>query len=481
MRGFTRPRRFLRGAEAIAAAFLVTAPASAQETETAPASLEDAVAADYPYVEALYKYLHANPELSFKEEKTAARLAEELRGLGFTVTEKVGSAWTIAKARSNAGEVRDGVDGYGLVGVLENGPGPTLLIRTDMDALPLKEKTGVDYASTVVDVDYRGVEAPVMHACAHDTHMAIWVGVARRLVAMKDAWAGTLVMVAQPAEELGLGALAMIDDGLFTKFPRPDYNLALHTFGGLPAGQIYQTEGFALANVDSVDIFVRGVGGHGSRPHTAKDPIVIGAQIVNALQTLVSREVSALDSAVVTVGAFNAGFKHNIIPDEAHLQITVRSYKQSVREQLIAGIKRIAEAQARSAGVPEDKMPRVVVDADPLIATYNHPDLTRRIAATVTRELGDGAVSPREPIMGGEDFAYFGTQAPEIPSVMFFLGGTDPAEIAKYEKVGMKSPSNHSPLFAPDPEPTLTAGVRAMTAAALDLLTPERAPAPEGL
>lgn len=440
------------------------------------ADLKSDIAADAPNLVALYKEFHANPELSFEEAKSSAKLAAELKALGFEVTTGVGSAWVKKKAIENTGKVLDGVDGYGVVGVLKNGEGQTVLIRTDMDALPLEEHTNLPYASKVKSVDYRGVEAGVMHACGHDIHMTSWVGAARRLVAMKDQWKGTLVMVAQPAEELGLGALAMIDDGLFTRFPKPDYNLALHVNGVNAAGTVAYTPEFALASVDTVDIVIKGVGGHGAMPHLAKDPIVIGAEIVNALQTLVSRELDPLDSGVVTVGAFNAGTKHNIIPDQAHLQITVRSYKDDVRKKLLEGIKRIARAQAQSAGLPETLMPEVTFEKAAMAATYNDPALAQRVATALKADFGEANVIEIRPTMGGEDFAYFGKTADKIPSLIFWIGGSDPKAVAAAASGKAPTPpSNHSPFFAPLPEPTLKTGVEALTAGALELF---KAPAP---
>jgi hippurate hydrolase len=436
----------------------------------APKASKAAVDPELAPIVVLYKELHAEPELSFKEAKTSARLAKELKALGFEVTTGVGSAWTKKKAQENAGKLLDGVDGYGVVGVMRNGAGPTVLIRADMDALPLEEHTNLAYASRVKSVDYRGIEAGVMHACGHDVHMASWVGAARKLVAMKDKWSGTLVMVAQPAEEIGLGALAMLDDGLFERFPRPDYNLALHVNGIDPAGSIGYTPEYALASVDSVDIIIKGVGGHGAMPHLAKDPIVIGAGIVNALQTLVSREINPIDSGVVTVGAFNAGHKHNIIPDEAHLQLTVRSYKDDVRKKLLDGIARIARAQALSAGLPDKLMPEVVVENSSLISTYNDPALAERIAGVFKARFGEERVYEIPPTMGGEDFAYFGKTADEIPSFIFWIGGGDPKAVAAARAgKGATPPSNHSPFFAPVPEPTLATGVEALTVGALEL------------
>ena len=433
--------------------------------------LADAVAADYEYVFDLYKHFHANPELSFKESESAVRVAAELEALGFTVTTGLGDKWTRAKATADAGKVHEGVGGYGLAAVMENGDGPVVMIRADMDALPLEEKTGLAYASTKVSTDYNGQTAPVMHACAHDSHMAMLIGTARRLAAMKDQWSGTLVLIGQPAEEIGLGALAMLEDNLYAKFPKPDYVLATHTSGWDSAGDVTYTSGYALANVDSVDIYIKGVGTHGSAPQFGKDPIVIGAQIINALQTLVSRELDPLDSGVVTVGAFQSGYKHNIIPDAAHLQITVRSYKDEVREKLLAGIRRIAEAQARSAGLPDNMVPEVVIESDYTPSTYNDPDLTARVMGAVAASIGVERVYERPPSMGGEDFSRFARTGDNIPTLIFWTGGNDPAAMkAARDGTAPAPPGNHSPFFAPIPEPTLKTGVQAMTAGVIELM-----------
>lgn len=450
--------------------YLICAVATLVSGE-ASADLRADVAADYPYVKSLYEYFHQNPELSFREVESSKRVASELKSLGFDVTTGVGDKWVKSKVKQAAGKVLPGVGGYGVVAVMKNGPGPTLMIRADMDALPLEEKTGRRYASKVVSQDYFGQEAPVMHACAHDSHMAILVGAARRLAAMKDQWSGTLVLVGQPAEEIGLGARAMLEDGLYQNFPKPDFVIAQHTSGWDPAGKIAYTPGFALANTDSVDILVKGVGTHGSAPHTGKDPIVIAAQIVGALQTLVSRETNPLDAGVVTVGAFNAGYKHNIIPDEARLKLTVRSYEEKVRTDLIEGIKRIARAQALSAGLPEDLMPVVTSEPDYTPATYNEPELTARVVAAITDSLGEDKIATRRASMGGEDFSRFSRTPEKIPAFMFWTGGADPVAFqAALEGKGPMPPANHSPFFAPVVEPTLKVGVEAMTAAALDLL-----------
>ncbi|WDI30947.1 amidohydrolase [Hyphococcus flavus] len=454
--------------------FLSAASAAAAIFTTVSANeLADAVAADYEYVLDLYKHFHENPELSFRESESAARMTAELEGLGFTVTNGVGDKWTRNKAKADAGEVLEGVGGYGLVAVMENGDGPTLMLRADMDALPLEEKTGLPYASKVVSTDYKGQEAPVMHACAHDSHMAILIGAARQLVAMKDQWSGTLVLIGQPAEEIGHGAVAMLEDGLYKKFPKPDYILATHTSGWDSAGDVTYTPGWALANVDSVDIYIKGIGAHGSAPHMGKDPIVLGSQIINALQTLVSRETDPLEAGVVTVGSFQAGYKHNIIPDAAHLQITVRSYEDKVRAQLLEGIERIAIAQAKSAGLPDDLMPEVKIEQDYTPSTFNDEALTERVMAAVSDSVGADRVYIRPPSMGGEDFSQFGRTAEDIPTVIFWTGGNDPEAMkAAREGTAPPPPANHSPFFAPIPEPTLKTGVQAMTAGALELLGP---------
>lgn len=408
---------------------------------------------EYASLEQLYKYLHAHPELSFREQKTAAKVAQELRSLGFDVTTNVG--------------------GYGLVGVLKNGSGPTVMVRTDLDALPVEEKTGLDYASRVLVKDDEGNEVKVMHACGHDVHMTVFVGTARILRQFKEQWRGTLVMIGQPAEEKGAGAKAMLADGLFTKFPRPDYGLALHVNPNITAGKVAYCEGYALANVDAVDVHIRGVGGHGAYPHTTKDPVVIAAQVVLALQTIVSREINPLEPAVVTVGSIHGGTKHNIIPDAVHLQLTLRSYSDQVRNQTIATIERIAKGIARAAGVPEDKMPMVTVQDEYTPATYNDPDLTQRIAKSFRAVLGDENVMEAEPVMAGEDFGRYGRVEPKIPISIFWLGTVDAKKIEESLLKGTPLPSLHSSLFAPSPELTIKTGVKAMTAAVLDLLSRE--------
>ena len=416
----------------------------------ADVTLRDEIHDDYGYLESLYIHLHKNPEISFQEAKTSELLAGELRNLGFTVTEKVG--------------------GYGVVGVLKNGDGPTVLLRTDMDALPILEKTGKPYASTATTVDEHGNTVNVMHACAHDVNMTVFTGTARRLTAMTDKWQGTLVMIAQPAEERGAGARAMLKDGLFERFPRPDYNLGMHVSASLPAGTVIHTQGYVMAAVDSVDITIYGVGGHGAYPQRTKDPVVLSAQIINALQTLVSREIKPIDAGVVTVGSIHGGTKHNIIPDEVKLQLTVRSYTDETRTKLLEGIKRIARGQAIAMGLPDDKLPDVKIADESTPSTYNNPELADRIVNVLKAKLKDVQIIPGEPVMGGEDFSQYGRVEPKIPSLFLFIGGVYADKYAAATEKGEVLPSLHSPFFAPDPEPTILTGVEVMTTGALELL-----------
>ncbi len=445
-------RVFLAGAGALALA--LAAPAGA-ETDAATADLVD-----------LYTHLHANPELSLQEDDTSALLAGALERMGFDVTTGLGDDWVRAKAERDQGGVIDEVGGYGVVGVLENGDGPTVLIRADMDALPVNERTGLDYASQVSDVTWTGVENGVMHACGHDIHMTSWVGTARELVSRRDEWSGTLVMILQPAEELGLGAQAMLADGLFERFPLPDYNLALHVSSATPAGTVAYSPGYAMANVDSVDITVKGVGGHGAYPQTTKDPVVVAAHIVTALQTIVSRNVDPQKPAVVTVGAIKAGAKHNIISDEAQLKLTVRSYDDETRDLLLSSIERVAKGQAASFGAPE---PEVVVESDYTPSTYNDPALTEKAMASISEAIGAENVMQVPPVMGGEDFSQYGRTGEKIPSLLFWVGAVDPDTYEKSLGQKLPLPSLHSPFFAPDAPPTIDTGVKAMTATALDL------------
>lgn len=410
-------------------------------------AIDKLVAAELPDLLKLYTHLHQNPELSLQEEKSAARMAEELKKQGFEVTAKIG--------------------GHGVVGVFKNGDGPCVWIRADMDALPVTEQTGVPYASKAKGKNSAGAECGIMHACGHDVHMTCFVGTARTLVALKDQWAGTLVMVAQPAEEIGVGARAMIADGLFKKFPKPDFCLALHCEARLPVGQVAFTEGLALANVDTVDLLVKGKGGHGAAPHTTVDPVVLAAKIILDLQTIVSREVNPTDPAVVTVGSIHGGTKHNIIGNEVKLQITVRTTKDSVRDHVLKAIDRIAKGQAVAARAPEPEMKVNLDEYTP--ATVNDVKLTRRVVPVLKGILGEGNVKERPPIMGGEDFGRFAQSG--APIFMYFLGTiAEDKYAASLTPNAPLLPSMHSDSYAPQPEPSVKNGVRTMSCAALELL-----------
>jgi amidohydrolase len=413
----------------------------------------NAAAATAKELTPLYIELHQAPELSLQEVRTAEKLATQLRRLGFEVTAPFG--------------------GNGVVGVLRNGPGPTVMLRTDLDGLPVLEKTGLPYASRQTAKDDSGSVVPTMHACGHDVHMTTWAGVATVLSKNRDRWHGTLLMIGQPAEERGLGAKAMLAAGLFKRFPKPDYALAVHVTSELPSGQIAAVPGHALANVDSVDITIHGKGGHGAAPHKTVDPIVLGSKIVLALQTLVSREIDPKDQAVVTVGSFQSGTKHNIVPDDAKLQLTVRSYKDEVRKKLLSGIERIAKGEAIASGAP--KPPEVKV-SESLGSTHNDPELTRRVTDAVARALGPRAIGEMWPIMGAEDFGEYGRAG--VKALIFWVGAAEPAAWKKAQQSGVALPTNHSPLFAPDRDATLRTGTQALTVAALDVLSESAAPAP---
>ncbi len=404
----------------------------------------------YPALETLYKELHQNPELSSQEENTSALIAQELKGLGFEVQERLGM--------------------NNLAGVFKNGKGPTVLIRTDMDALPLEEKTGLSYASTVKGINSAREEVPVMHACGHDIHMTVFIGTARALVAMKDQWKGTLVMVAQSAEETGFGAYELFKANLYDKIPMPDYAIALHDNASLPAGKIGYRAGPFMASVDMVDITVHGEGGHGAAPHTTKDPIVLSAEMIGAFQTIVSREINPIEPAVVTVGSIHGGTVHNIIPDQVKMQLTLRSYSQSVRDQTIAALYRITENMAGMAGLPEEKYPEISIRDPQTPATLNDPALTARLVKVFQMNFGEENVIEMPPNMVGEDFSRFGLQDKKVPICMFWLGAVDPEKIKAAEANGTALPSLHSPNFAPLPEPTIKTGIQAMSAAALELL-----------
>ena len=424
----------------------------------AQSDLDQRVGKEMDSLVATYKHLHENPELSTQEKESSAIVAGELRKLGYDVTDHFGTY------------DQPGLTGYGVVGVKKNGPGATVYVRTDMDALPIVENTGLPYASHVKVKRADGSEVGVMHACGHDIHMSVFIGTARMLAQLKDQWSGTVVLIGQPAEETVGGAGAMLRAGLFTKFPKPTYVLALHDGSDLPAGKVGWHEGTILSGADSVDIIVRGKGGHGSAPQAGKDPIVITSEIVVALQTIVSREMDPQLPTVVTVGSFHAGTKHNIIPDEAHLQLTVRTMNPEQREKVLASISRIANGIASAAGVPADRAPIVEVAADHVPATYNNPELTRRVAAALERSLGKDNAVPVQASMASEDFSLYALDDPKPPICMFHLGAADPQKWREANEKGTRLPGPHSSEFAPVPEPTIRTGVKAMTAAVVDLL-----------
>jgi amidohydrolase len=399
----------------------------------------------YPQVEALYLDLHRNPELSYHEEKTAAKIADQLRKLGYDVT--------------------TGVGGNGVVGIFKNGAGPVVMLRAELDALPVPEKTGLPYASHVTTHDDRGVEVPVMHACGHDLHMAIGIGTAALLVQNKDRWHGTFIYVGQPNEERIGGATAMLKDGLFTRFPKPNFAFAVHDSNGLPAGKVGYTPGFSASNADSINVTVYGVGGHGSAPQETVDPIVIAARTIVSWQTIVSREIDPQEPAVITVGAIHGGTKNNIIPDEVLMQLTVRSYKDDVRKHLLASIERIAVAEAEAAGAP--KKPLVQV-AEGVGAVYNDPQTTNRLADRLRQVMGDSNVVLGRPIMASDDFAEY--RYGGVPSVMLELGAVNPEKYAEAKKANQPLPGPHSPYFAPDREPSLKTGIEVEMAAVLELM-----------
>ncbi|MFV0477304.1 MAG: amidohydrolase [Parahaliea sp.] len=416
------------------------------------AELKADIAKDYKtHLAALFDHFHRNPELSGMEVQTAARLAKELRNAGFEVTE--------------------GVGGTGIVAMMKNGPGPLVMMRADMDGLPVEEKSGLDNASRTRQVDWDGNEVFVMHACGHDVHITSLVGTARIMVARKSQWSGTLMLLGQPAEERINGARGMMGDDLWQRFGQPDYALAFHVSSELPVGKLGVTEGSPYSGADTVDIIVPGVGAHGASPHRGIDPVVLGSQIVLALQTVISREKAPRYPGVITVGSFQAGSKHNIISDEARLQLTVRSDEPETRALLLAGIERVAVNMGRVAGLPEDNLPRVIVSEESVPATINDAALTRRLSAVWTEQIaGDVIVGvENRKGMGAEDFPFFTTE-PRIASTYFAVGGTPPEDFEREKAGGAAVPSHHSPLFKISPEPSVSLGVEATVIALLELL-----------
>ena len=438
-------------------AFAITLAATPIFAQQTPKSLAEA---ELPSLVAIYKELHANPELSTREEKTAAFVAKELKAAGCEVTEKVGKY------------EKPGLTCFGVIGVMKNGEGPTVAVRTDLDGLPVREETGVPYASKVTTKNDAGQDVGVMHACGHDIHMAAFIGTARLLGKLKDQWRGTIIFIGQPAEETVGGARALLKDGLYTRWPKPNFVLGLHDDAEIAAGKIGVTEGYCYANVDSVDVTVKGMGGHGAYPHQTKDPIVLAAEIINGWQTIASRETNPLDEVVVTVGSIHGGTKHNIISDEVKMQLTVRTYKKEVRDVVLAAIDRIAKGCAAAAGLPADRMPEVKVRQDEFTpATYNNPELTKRVSAALKAAIGADNVIPKDPTMGGEDFSEYSLPDHSVPAFMFNVGAVDPAKVAESKKPGAAPlPSLHSSKFAPVPEPTIRTGVIGMTSAVLELM-----------
>ena len=429
-------------------ALVLAAPLSAKEDP-----LSQAIASDYEtYLDDLFVHFHQNPELGFLETNTARRMAAELRAVGVEVTEGVGKT--------------------GVVGMLRNGEGPLILVRADMDGLPVQEKSGLPYASKARQIGEDGNEYSVMHACGHDVHITSMIGTARRLAAMKDSWSGTVMFVVQPAEEGVRGAKAMMEDRLYERFGKPDYALALHVAASLPTGSVSASEGIQYSSSDSVDIRVPGIGTHGASPHLGRDPVYIASQIVTALQSIDSREVGPLDPVVVTVGSFHAGTRHNIISDEAKLQVTVRANDEQIREQAISAIRRIAVNIGKAHGLP-DNMPVEVTRLAGTPVTRNDPALARRLNAVMARELGEAAVVPFvQQNMGAEDFTYFVAADTGVPGYYFAVGGTPQAAFDAAANGGPAVAGHHSPLFKIAPRESVTTGTRAMVAAVLDLAPP---------
>jgi hippurate hydrolase len=405
---------------------------------------------EYPSLDEIYKHLHANPELSNMEKNTSARVAKELREAGFQVTENVG--------------------GYGVVGVLKNGEGKTILVRADMDGLPIKEETGLVYASQTITKDDKGIDQPAMHACGHDIHVSVLIGTARLMSQLKSQWKGTIVFIGQPAEEKVQGAYAMLKDGLYTRFPRPDYIIGLHASASLPAGKIGYCPEYSMANVNSVNLTIYGEGGHGAYPHTTKDPIVLSAYIITQVQTIVSRQTPPLEPCVVTVGSIHGGSKHNIIPNEVKLQLTLRSYSEKVRQNTIESIRKICKGLAIAAGLPESKHPKVEIDNETGFALYNNPELTDKVVKSLKSAIGEQNVEKVPPVMAAEDFGELGKVNPPIPVCLYWLGTVAPAKYDESQSTGLQLPPLHSSLYAPLPEPSIKTGVKSMTKSVMDLL-----------
>ena len=406
------------------------------------------VNAIYPDIESLYIDLHRNPELAFNEKQTAAKLAARVKALGYDVT--------------------TGVGGTGIVAILRNGPGPTVMLRTELDALPVAEKTGLPFASIVTVKNAAGETIPVMHACGHDIHMSAWAGTARLMAEHKQQWHGTLILIGQPAEEGGGGALAMLKDGLFTRFPKPDFALSLHDDDTMPAGQIGYHAGAFRAMADGVTITIYGRGGHAAMPHNTVDPVVLAARIVLALQTIVSRENNPVEPVVITTGSIHGGTQANIIPDEVKIQLSVRTYAQESRKRILAAIRRNAEGEAMAAGAPKPPLIETRGGSETAVV-YNDPALTARLARALKKQMGDDSAIEMPAKMTSEDFAQYGLAG--VPSALLHIGAVAPAKLAEARRTGIPVPAPHSPEWAPDREPTLKAGIRAETTELLELFS----------
>ena len=444
-----RIRVAVLGGTAVLLSLLLSSPMQAASADT---DLQLAIDEHYSsHLADLFTWLHQNPELGFLEHKTSARLAQELRALGI--------------------DVYEGIGGTGLVGMIQNGPGPTVLIRTDMDGLSLLEDSGLSYASTSTQINAAGIEMPVMHACGHDMHMTTWVGVAKLLMDNRSKWQGTAMLVGQPAEEIISGAKAMIEDGLYERFGVPDYALGLHVASGLPAGQILVREGIVQSSSDSVDIEVRGIGGHGASPHQTIDPVYVSAQLVIALQGIISRQISPLSPAVITVGSIHGGTKHNIIPDSVKLQLTVRSDSEDTRAQVLQAIRDTAANIGRLNSLPDDLLPIVRIGIESTPTNVNNSQAVQRILPVWTELLGYNPLATRPRTgMGAEDFAYFTQTEHNVPGVFFSVGGTSPELMAQIDAGTNSPPPHHSPFFKIEPQASVKAGIEAMYSAALEFL-----------
>lgn len=439
-------KHFLRGL--LAALLLGNHTAFSQTPENR--KIAAIVQQEYPELFDLYRHIHANPELAQQEKNTAALMAAELKKAGFAVTENVG--------------------GYGVVGIMKNGPGPTIMVRTDMDALPIREQTGAPYASTATQTGATGEQIPLMHACGHDMHMAVWTGVARVLSQMKKNWSGTVVLIAQPAEEIGTGARAMLDDGLFSRFPVPDYALALHVNSSLETGKVGYVPGYSLANIDMIDITVKGKGGHGAMPHSAIDPVVLASRLVMDFQTIVSRVISPMEPAVVTVGSIHGGTTGNTIPTEVKMELAVRSLNDAVQQQIIEHIRKICKGVAESAGLSGNELPSIVINPGGSPSVYNDPQLSERLAAHFTTVIGKENVIRLNPEMYGEDFGRYGKTGVPVPILLYSLGVVPKEKMEEAVREKKPLPSTHSPLFIPETTTAMQTGVLTMSSAVMHLL-----------